>query len=210
MRIRAKANYNVHITDINVSLQHSKGFVKIDDDVFNNSQDAKRLAQFIEIENINTSNKNTVTAKAVKDSAVTMKQVSNTAFVVTADEPAKQSGTIVFDPNNEADLNKVTTPEIILSSQDVISVPVQQDIIAEVTSNTIIENTKEQASDTTLKKEIKAEVDNTQSQVTEQVVDENIINNEQIVDAVSTNNEEKDITSELTVTDKKNKKKSKK
>lgn len=210
MRIRAKANYNVHITDINVSLQHSKGFVEIDDDVFNNSQDAKRLAQFIEIENINTSNKNTVKAKAVKDSAVTMKQVSNTAFVVTADEPAKQSGTIVFDPNNEADLNKVTTPEIILSSQDVISVPVQQDIIAEVTSNTIIENAKEQASDTTLKKEIKAEVDNTQSQVAEQVPDENIINSEQVVSAVSTNNEEKDITSEFTVVDKKNKKKSKK
>lgn len=210
MRIRAKANYNVHITDINVSLQHSKGFVEIDDDVFNNSQDAKRLAQFIEIKNINTSNKNTVKAKAVKDSAVTMKQVSNTAFVVTADEPAKQSGTIVFDPNNEADLNKVTTPEIILSSQDVISVPVQQDIIAEVTSNTIIENAKEQASDTTLKKEIKAEVDNTQSQVAEQVPDENIINSEQVVSAVSTNNEEKDITSEFTVVDKKNKKKSKK
>ena len=210
MRIRAKANYNVHITDINVSLQHSKGFVKIDDDVFNNSQDAKRLAQFIEIENINTSNKNTVTAKAVKDSAVTMKQVSNTAFVVTADEPAKQSGTIVFDPNNEADLNKVTTPEIILSSQDVISAPVQQDIIAEVTSNTIIENTKEQASDATLKKEIKAEVNDIQSQVAEQVVDENIINSEQIVDAVSTNNEEKDITSEFVVADKKSKKKSKK
>ena len=210
MRIRAKANYNVHITDINVSLQHSKGFVEIDDDVFNNSQDAKRLAQFIEIENINTFSKNTVTAKAVKDSAVTMKQVSNTAFVVTADEPAKQSGTIVFDPNNEADLNKVTTPEIILSSQDVISAPVQQDIIAEVTSNTIIENTKEQSLDATLKKEIKAEVNDTQSQVAEQVVDENIINSEQIVDAVLTNNEEKDITSEFVVADKKNKKKSKK
>ena len=210
MRIRAKANYNVHITDINVSLQHSKGFVEIDDDVFNNSQDAKRLAQFIEIENINTSSKNTVTAKAVKDSAVTMKQISNTAFVVTADEPAKQSGTIVFDPNNEADLNKVTTPEIILSSQDVISAPVQQDIIAEVTSNTIIENAKEQSPDATLKKEIKAEVNDTQSQVAEQVVDENIINSEQIVDAVSTNNEEKDITSEFVVADKKNKKKSKK
>lgn len=210
MRIRAKANYNVHITDINVSLQHSKGFVEIDDDVFNNSQDAKRLAQFIEIENINTSNKNTVKTKAVKDSAVTMKQVSNTAFVVTADEPAKQSGTIVFDPNNEADLNKVTTPEIILSSQDVISVPVQQDIIAEVTSNTIIENAKEQASDTTLKKEIKAEVDNTQSQVAEQIPDENIINSEQVAGAASANNEEKDITSELVVADKKNKKKSKK
>lgn len=210
MRIKAKANYNVHITDINVSLQHSKGFVEIDDDVFNNSQDAKRLAQFIEIENINTSNKNTVKAKAVKDSAVTMKQVSNTAFVVTADEPAKQSGTIVFDPNNEADLNKVTTPEIILSSQDVISVPVQQDIIAEVTSNTIIENTEEQASDTTLKKEIKAEVDNTQSQVAEQVPDENIINSEQVVDTASANNEEKDITSGFAAVDKKNKKKSKK
>lgn len=210
MRIRAKANYNVHITDINVSLQHSKGFVEIDDDVFNNSQDAKRLVQFIEIENINTSNKNTVKTKAVKDSAVTMKQVSNTAFVVTADEPAKQSGTIVFDPNNEADLNKVTTPEIILSSQDVISVPVQQDIIAEVTSNTIIENAKEQASDTTLKKEIKAEVDNTQSQVAEQVPDENIINSEQVVDTASANNEEKDITSGFAAVDKKNKKKSKK
>lgn len=210
MRIKAKANYNVHITDINVSLQHSKGFVEIDDDVFNNSQDAKRLAQFIEIENINTSNKNTVKAKVVKDSAVTMKQVSNTAFVVTADEPAKQSGTIVFDPNNEADLNKVTTPEIILSSQDVISVPVQQDIIAEVTSNTIIENTEEQASDTTLKKEIKAEVDNTQSQVAEQVPDENIINSEQVADTASANNEEKDITSGFAAVDKKNKKKSKK
>lgn len=210
MRIKAKANYNVHITDINVSLQHSKGFVEIDDDVFNNSQDAKRLAQFIEIENINTSNKNTVKAKVVKDSAVTMKQVSNTAFVVTADEPAKQSGTIVFDPNNEADLNKVTTPEIILSSQDVISVPVQQDIIAEVTSNTIIENTEEQASDTTLKKEIKAEVDNTQSQVAEQIPDENIINSEQVADTASANNEEKDITSGFAAVDKKNKKKSKK
>lgn len=100
MRIKAKDGYNVIINDLNMALQHGKGFYEVSEEAFNNSNDVKTLVDYIEIDNnINTSiNKKTVVNTNIKK--------TKEAYVVDNNN-TKQSNAIVIDPNNEADIKQV-------------------------------------------------------------------------------------------------------
>lgn len=110
MRIKAKSGYTVNITDINISLQNNRDFIEVDDDTFNNSIDAKKLMKYIEIDN-GTANVASIQPNKEKIASATVHaaEVIPNTFVITEAITEKQTNSIVFDPNNEANLNVVKT-----------------------------------------------------------------------------------------------------
>lgn len=110
MRIKAKSGYTVNITDINISLQNNRDFIEVDDDIFNNSIDAKKLMKYIEIDN-DTANIASIQPNKEKVAGATVHaaEVIPNTFVITEAITEKQTNSIVFDPNNEANLNVVKT-----------------------------------------------------------------------------------------------------
>ena len=108
MRVKAKPGYNIILGDINISLQNGRDFIEVDDKLFNKSNDAKKFKHLIEIDTNNTKK-----IKENKKEPFQVIQTSATSFVANVDQPAKQSGTIVYDPNSEADLKVVQSKQSI-------------------------------------------------------------------------------------------------
>lgn len=105
MRIKAKDGYNVIINDLNLALEHGNGFYEVSEENFRNSNDAKILADYIEIDNSKNENK-----KEIKQTNV--KKV-NEAYILDNDENEKQTNAVVIDPNNEANLKQLKSVQNI-------------------------------------------------------------------------------------------------
>lgn len=105
MRIKAKDGYNVIINDLNLALEHGNGFYEVSEEDFHNSNDAKTLIDYIEIDNSKSENK-----KEIKQTNV--KKV-NEAYILDNDENEKQTNAVVIDPNNEANLKQLKSVQNI-------------------------------------------------------------------------------------------------
>lgn len=105
MRIKAKDGYNVIINDLNLALEHGNGFYEVSEEDFHNSNDAKTLIDYIEIDNSKSENK-----KEIKQTNV--KKV-NEAYILDNDENEKQTNAVVMDPNNEANLKQLKSVQNI-------------------------------------------------------------------------------------------------
>ena len=147
MRIKAKQGWNVHIPDMNISLQNGRDFIEVNEEDFNNSIDAKRVLNLIEIDNGTSKVKKKLTPK----NPIIIEQVAGTAFIVKDDDKPKQSNAIVFDPNGEADLNTVRSKQQLDAE---LSKPIEQ-LASKVEETKMEEMPKKE------KVEIKAEIKET-------------------------------------------------
>lgn len=100
MKIRAKQGYNVELNDIKVSLQASRDWVLVDDEVFKNSIDAQSLMKYIEICTNDVEAKSEVSPKTISNTMV--KQTNTGAFIIGANDGTPvMPNSFVADPNNE-------------------------------------------------------------------------------------------------------------
>jgi len=112
MYIKAKQGYNIVINDIEVSFQNGKDYIYVDDEKFNNSNDAKRVMQFLDIKDkVDDTN----VKKTKKHYGV--QKVAPETFVAFSSQTKKQTGAHVFDPNNESDNREVIKEKVLLSEQ---------------------------------------------------------------------------------------------
>lgn len=150
MKIRAKQGYNVELNDIKVSLQTSRDWVLVDDEVFKNSIDAKSLMKYIEICADDVETKSEVSPKVISNTMV--KQTNTGAFIIgTNDGTPVMPNSFVADPNNELSqvantvnpinhkVNAVTTPE---PAKEVVKAA-EKETVKEVVKETVKEPVKE-------------------------------------------------------------------
>lgn len=177
MRIKSKPGYNVHLADINVVLQNNYDFIEVDDKLFNSSADAKCLMSKIIIDTNNTNSNDKIDKNNI-DMPLQVKQVAQNTFVLTENTKPKQSGTIVFDPNNEADLTTVMTPNTVKQKATVIaSTPkesAQNEEVKKVEANTVKQEDKKEVEVTNEVKDVKLDEIKIEvaSEDTEQVIKE--------------------------------------
>lgn len=106
MKIKAKQGYNIDLNDINVSLQASKGWIEIDDDLFYSSKDVKRLMKFIDIFlDTDAGDAETIKQESIEIRkpvfSVSVQKDNKGNYIVGTLENKTPSNVIIMDPNDE-------------------------------------------------------------------------------------------------------------
>ena len=106
MKIKAKQGYNIDLNDINVSLQASKGWIEIDDDLFYSSKDVKRLMKFIDIFlDTDAGDAETIKQESIEIRkpvfSVSVQKDNKGNYIVGTLENKTPNNVIIMDPNDE-------------------------------------------------------------------------------------------------------------
>ena len=161
--IKVNGNYNIIINDINVAISSTHPGVLVEDEVFNNSVDAKNLASkgYIIVEKVESANK--ATLETITESET---KTENAEIFVAGEQPKQPEDVFVKEVPKEIKVEETKTEEVTIQ-EETVTPEVKEEVTVETTEKETTEakEVEEKEETTSKKQETKKTVTKRQSKV---------------------------------------------